>query len=72
LIIKSTREINRLNNIEVVIGINIRVLPLSIKMSPGSLPKNGILLPYEIASPTRIKAKPAKINILPTEITIVS
>lgn len=41
-------------------------------MSPGSLPKNGILLPYEIASPTRIKAKPAKINILPTEITIVS
>lgn len=53
-------------------GMNSRVLPLSIKMSPGSLPKKGILPPYEIARPTRIKTKPTKINILPTEIKRVS
>ena len=57
---------------EVVMGMNSRVLPLSIKMSPGSLPKKGILPPYEIARPTRIKTKPTKINILPTEIKRVS
>lgn len=49
----------------VVMGKYILKFSFSMRMSPGSLPRNGILFEYCIAKPTPINSNPKSISAFP-------